>query len=123
MDIPLILMIAGIILVIISFFIGSSSRSHADDLEKVSISLHHETNSLKKRLRVIEEELMIGIGSMSSSQQNQKPKAKPVHEIIVNQILSLHAQGFSVNDIAQRSSLTKTEVIDVLRAKGVMVYD
>lgn len=120
MDIPLILIIIGIVLVIISFFIGNSNRSNADDLEKVSISLHHETSSLKKRLRILEEELMIGAGSMPSSKQNQGPKTKQVHEIIVNQILSLHAQGFSVNDIAQRSSLKNAEVIDVLRSKGVM---
>lgn len=120
MNIPLTLLIVGILLIIISFFIGNSSRSHADDLEKVSISLYQETSGLKKRLRVIEEELMIGIGSMASTKQSKKPKAKAVHEIIVNQILTLHTQGFSVKDIAQRSSLTDMEVIDVLRAEGVM---
>jgi len=46
-------------------------------------------------------------------------KNKPVHEIIVNQIFSLHTQGFSVEAIAKRSSLTTAEVTAVLRSKGV----
>lgn len=123
MDIPLLLVIVGIILVIVSFFIGSSTRSFADELEKVSISLHQETNGLKKRLRAVEDELMIGIGTMPTNkktQQSHAPKQKNIHEIIINQILSLHAQDFSVEDIAKRSSLTSMEVIDVLRSKGVM---
>lgn len=124
MDIPLILIIIGIITVIISFFIGSSTRSYADDLEKVSISLHQETNGLKKRLRTVEEELMIGVGTMPTPTNKQaqpvQHQPKPIHEIIVNQILSLHAQGFTTEEIAKRSSLTSIEVSEVLRSKGVI---
>lgn len=118
MDIPLLLVVIGLVMVIVSFFIGQSSRSNADELEKISISLHQESNSLKKRLRVVEEELMIGVGRMPVTSPQKQPK--PVHEIIVNQILSLHAQGFSTEDIAKRASLTNAEVQVVLRQKGVM---
>ena len=69
----------------------------------MSISLHQETNSLKKRLKTVEEELMIGIGQLPDNKQKQ-PMKKQVHEIIVNQIISLHTQGFSVDGIAKRSS-------------------
>ena len=119
MDFPLILIIIGLIAVIVSFFLGNSTEKHADELEKVSISLHQETSGLKKRLKAVEEELMISISPMSSGLQS-KTQAKPVHEIIVNQILSLKSQGFSVDDIAKRSSLTNGQVTSVLRAKGVI---
>ncbi len=119
MDIPIILLIIGLISVLASFFIGNSSTKQADELEKVSISLHEETNSLKKRLKVVEEELMIGVGSISSGSKGTT-KAKPIHEIIINQILSLHAQGYSVGDIAKRSSLSNADVIAVLQSKGVI---
>lgn len=118
MDTSIIVIIIGIVIVIVSFFIGNSARSFSDDLEKVSISLHQETNGLKKRLKAVEEELMIGIGQIPDNKQKQ-PKKKQVHEIIVNQILSLHTQGFSVEAIAKRSSLTSAEVSAVLRSKGV----
>ncbi len=119
MDFSLILIIIGLIAVILSFFIGNSTRTHSDELEKISISLHQETNGLKKRLKAVEEELMIGVGPMHKAGQPLK-KEKPVHEIIINQILSLNSQGFSVEDIAKRSSLTKAEVNAVLRSKGVI---
>ncbi|MDN4609038.1 hypothetical protein [Sporosarcina highlanderae] len=118
MDIPLILLSIGIILIILSFFFGKSSRKTEDEIEIISISLHQETNQLKKRLRAIEEELMIGVGPIPKGRQ---PKTKPVHEIIVNQILSLQAQGYSIPEIAKRSSLTDSEVLDVLRSRGVLI--
>lgn len=119
MDIPLILVIIGLVTVVISFFVGNSARADSDELEKVSISLHQETNNLKKRLKVIEEELMIGIGTVQTTNRGQQ-QVKPIHEIIVNQILSLQSQGFSTEDIAKRASLTSTEVNAVLRTKGVI---
>lgn len=122
MDISMILLIIGLISIIASFFIGNYSNKHADELEKVSISLHEETNGLKKRIRIVEEELMIGTQPMTSVNKRKMaspPKAKPIHNIIISQILSLHSQGYSVNEIAKRSSLSNEEVITVLHSKGV----
>lgn len=110
-----ILLIIGIICIIVSFFF-KNPRKQADELEDISISLHQETNQLKKRLRAVEEELLIDVNPVSISKQL---KTKPIHEIIVNQILSLHAQGYSISDIAKRSSLTNEEVMHVLQTRGV----
>lgn len=118
MDIELILLCIGLICIILSFFIGKSTRKSEEDIENISISLHHETNQLKKRLRAVEEELMIGVAPVTSG-QHQQQKQKPVHEIIINQILSLKAQGYSIPEIAKRSSLSDEEVIDVLKSRGV----
>ncbi|MCM3743356.1 hypothetical protein M3193_04325 [Sporosarcina luteola] len=123
MDIELILLSIGLICIILSFFIGKSTRKSEEEIENVSISLHQETNQLKKRLRAVEEELMIGAAPVTNGQQQQQQqqqrKQKPVHEIIINQILSLKAQGYSVPEIAKRSSLSNEEVIDVLKSRGV----
>ncbi len=123
LNVPIILFIVGIITSIASFFFGKSSSKYVDELEKVSISLHQETNSLKKRLKNVEEELMISATPVmfnDSIQQSLKPKTKAVHEIIVNQILSLHSQGYSINEIANRASLAKSDVQTVLQSKGVI---
>ncbi|MCG7336380.1 hypothetical protein MHZ95_14015 [Sporosarcina sp. ACRSM] len=118
MDISIILLIIGLICVIASFFAGNPSKKYEEELEKVSISLHQETSGLKKRLKVVEEELMIGVQPTTIPIKSKNP-TKPVHEIIVNQILSLHAQGYSTRDIAKRSSLSEAEVIAVLQSRGV----
>ncbi|AXH99007.1 hypothetical protein DV702_04225 [Sporosarcina sp. PTS2304] len=115
MDISLLLLIIGVVAVVASFFVGSNTRVLEDELEKVSISLHQETSNLKKRVRVLEEELMIA----APAQESFEAPKKPVHAIIVNQITSLHKQGYTVLEISQRSSLAEEEVIAVLRSKGV----
>jgi Mor family transcriptional regulator len=116
MDIEIILLSIGIISIILSFFIGNSNRKSEEEIENISISLHQETNQLKKRLKAVEEELMIGVGQVTTSRPQ---KTKPVHEIIINQILSLQAQGYSIPEIAKRSSLSNDEVRDVLKSRGI----
>ncbi|WP_438310934.1 hypothetical protein [Sporosarcina sp. FA9] len=118
MDFSIILIVIGLIAVFASFFLNNSGK-HADELEKVSISLHQETNGLKKRLKAVEEELMISINPISSNSRN-KIQEKPVHEIIVNQILSLKTQGYSIDEIADRASLTTEQVKSVLQSKGAI---
>lgn len=116
MDIALILLIVGVLAVLASFFIGNGNRAFEDELEKVSVSLHQETNNLKKRLRVLEDELMV---SPPVRENFTSAPKKPVHAIIVNQITSLHSQGYTIPEIARRASMPETEVTEVLRSKGV----
>lgn len=115
MILPLLFIGSGILLVVVSFIMQYKHRQENDEIEKVSISLHRETNALKKRLQIIEEELMITQNPAHSKEAEQKK----VHEIIVNQILSLHSQGFALDDIAKRSSLTTADVMRVLQSRGV----
>ncbi|WP_153732954.1 hypothetical protein [Sporosarcina obsidiansis] len=116
MDISLILLIIGVLAVLASFFVGNHSRTFEDELEKVSVSLHQETSNLKKRVRVLEEELMVTPPIQESFATAPK---KTVHAIIVNQITSLHSQGYTIHEIAQRASMSEDEVAAVLRSKGV----
>ncbi|ARJ37416.1 hypothetical protein CSV71_09915 [Sporosarcina sp. P21c] len=116
MDIPLILLSIGVLAVITSFFVGNKTRAMDDELENISISLHQETSNLKKRIRLLEEELMVA--SPSSEPPAPAPQ-KTIHAIIVNQITSLHKQGYTIPEIAKRASLSEKEVTEVLHSKGV----
>ena len=66
MDIEIILLTIGLVCIILSFFIGNSTRKNEEEIENISISLHQETNQMKKRLKAVEEELMIGVGPGSA---------------------------------------------------------
>ncbi|ARF15844.1 hypothetical protein [Sporosarcina ureae] len=116
MDIPLILLSIGVLAVILSFFVGNKTRAIDDELESVSISLHHETSNLKKRVRLLEEELMV---ASPAPEPIAVAPQKPIHAIIVNQITSLHKQGYTIPEIAKRASLSEREVTEVLHSKGV----
>jgi len=101
-------MIIGIILIGLSFLIKDSSKKVEAEVEELSFSLYQETSALKRRLKVIEEELLIESTKMTSPKKNTK---KPVvHEIIKSQVLELHKQGYSLKEISTRSSLTIEEV-------------
>lgn len=119
MDFSLLLILIGIIFVIISFFIGRKNVIDADEVEKISISLHQETHGLKKRIKLLEDELMMSMEPLNTSQA-KNANTGHIHEIIINQILSLNSQDFSVEDIAKRSSLSSEDVLRVLQTRGVM---
>lgn len=117
MSFPIILMGIGTAALLLSIFLGARP-SGSDEIEQVSISLYQETSQLKKRVKALEEELMMETGILPAVTHAQ-PQEKPVHSIIVSQITALHAQGYSVDEIAVRSSLPPSQVEDVLRTKGV----
>ncbi|MFJ5768613.1 hypothetical protein [Psychrobacillus sp. NPDC093180] len=112
MDFSVIIMIIGILLIVLSFLLKDSSKKVEAEVEELSFSLYQETSALKRRLKVIEEELLIESTKITSPKKNTK---KPVvHEIIKNQILELYKQGYSLKEISSRSSLTVEEVQSVI---------
>lgn len=119
MDLSLILIGLGIVFVIISFFIGRNHMIDAAEVERISVSLHQETHQLKKRIKTLEEELMLSMEPIDTG-KTKNASTGHIHEIIINQILSLNSQGFSIEDIAKRSSLSYEEVLRVLQSRGVM---
>lgn len=130
-----ILMIIGILFIILSFFLKDSAKKIEQDVEELSISIFQETNALKRRMKIVEEELMLEpdfqVKSSTTSQLNNfqqiqaqyKPQQtaasqKPIHEIIISQVLELNKQGLAIPDISLRSNLTEEQVRQVLTTRG-----
>ncbi len=70
------------------------------DLEELSINMIQEHYQLKKRLSLVEEEILVV--------QPQPIVHKPITEvnaILKNQVLNLHAQGIPLEQISTQSSL------------------
>lgn len=59
MELSIILMIIGIFFIIISLFLRDSAKKVEKEVEELSISIFQETNQLKRRLKIVEEELML----------------------------------------------------------------
>ncbi|WP_337989459.1 hypothetical protein [Lysinibacillus sp. JNUCC 51] len=144
LDLSIILMIVGILLIVVSFFFKNSSKKVEQDVEELSISIFQETNNLKRRIKIVEEELLLEPEFQVKSAQNNAipnpkvqqvmqavqqaaqasktgqaaPKTKPIHQIIVSQVLELNKQGLSVADISIRSNLTEEQVRQVIANGG-----
>lgn len=128
-ELSTILMGIGIVCIIISFFLKDSSARMEKDLEELSISIYQETNSLKKRLKMVEEELLLEPNFTVKSPAPPKkvmgtPKQPPVqqkveqpkviNEILRNQVIQLNKQGHTIEEISKMSTLSKDLVQAIL---------
>ena len=148
MDASLIIMVVGLAFMILSFFIQDSSKKTEKDLEELSISIYQETNNIKRRLKIVEEELLLEPNFKVQSPKAQvKPSpmatfqqvaeqvkaaqamnqplpqattsAKPVNGILVSQVIELNKQGLSIEEISKRSTLTSEQIQGILSNGGV----
>lgn len=137
MEFSIILMIIGIVCVIVSFFLKDSSKKIEKDLEELSISIYQETNSLKRRLKVVEEELLLEpnfqvkspIPNKTKSSFNQSfqlkqteaapaKNVKPINEILVRQVIELKKQGYTLQEMIKMSPLSEEQIRYILKNNG-----
>ncbi|MGG0658614.1 hypothetical protein [Rummeliibacillus pycnus] len=124
MDLSLILIIVGIIIIIASFFVGNKSKQVEKDVEELSLNFYQETHQLKRRLKVIEEELLIETQTFAKQKKKVSQKANPkvtingIHQILISQVLTLHKQGYNTDEISQRSSLSSEQVKAIIVSGG-----
>lgn len=131
MDFGIILMLTGIIIIFLSFFAKDPAKKVVQDVEDLSMSIYQETNKLNKRIKAVEEELMLE-ASLQFKPLPKKPTTattnetyteasaakKSINPIIMNQVLALHKQGLNTADISVRSNLTEAEVVSVIAQNG-----
>ncbi|RUL56971.1 MULTISPECIES: hypothetical protein [Lysinibacillus] len=136
MELSTILIFIGIICMILSFFLKDTSKKMEQDFEEFTISIYQETNSIKKRLKIVEEELLLEpnftVKSPISTKKSQeaykqaalaKTNSKPVqnkqiNEILVAQVIQLNKQGYPIDEISKMSTLTKDQILDILQNGG-----
>ncbi|MEI2665458.1 hypothetical protein [Rossellomorea sp. LJF3] len=97
----------SILLLVISFLQRDRYRDIEKDMEELSMNVLQEHYKLKKRISVLEEELMLD-GDMTIHKS-------PINEIIKNQVISLYKQGVKVDQITKQSTLSKQEVLSIIQ--------
>lgn len=133
MTLPNILMAVGIVCIVLSFFIKDRTKKVEKDVEDLSINIYQETNALKRRLKIVEEELLLD-GPMkmppkktqqayqqpiqSNIASSNKSAVKPINNILVSQVLALSKQGLTIEEIQKRSALTMEQIIHIIRNGG-----
>ena len=109
----------SIILFIISFFQRDSYKSLKDEFDQFTMQQVQENYLLKKKLRVLEEELLVNDIEAPSVPLKFKEEGsrnqREIHNIIKNQVLALAQQGKPMEQIAQQSSLSINEVYAILK--------
>ncbi|WP_456274036.1 hypothetical protein [Bacillus sp. AK031] len=106
------------LLFIISFFQRDRYKTLEKDVEELSMNFLQENYTLKKRLKVLEEELLMDEGPVFQSTASKRPKTK-VHEIVKNQVLALYGQGMELDQIAKQSALPINDVKEIIRSRDM----
>ncbi|KAB2338523.1 hypothetical protein F7731_02885 [Cytobacillus depressus] len=111
----------SLILLIISVFMKDPYKSIREELDQLSIQHIQDLYIVKKKLKVLEEELLVNDADFPFQSSTQTPtvknQKKEIHEIIKNQVCSLVQQGLTVEQIARQSSLSPSEVEWIISEK------
>lgn len=108
----------SLLLLILSFFLRDPIKDLRDEIDQLSIQQVQELYKIKKKLKVLEEELMIGeedfsfkpSSSIKETNTILSENAQPIHAIIKNQVWTLAASGVPIDQIANQSSLSISQV-------------
>lgn len=108
MELSSILMIAGIAVIIISLLFKDKSAKVERDVEDLSISIYQETNALKRRVKALEEELLVEpnfqVRKPSSDQQNSEQQAAfSSFQQVAAQVKAVQSYGTASKATPQKS--------------------
>ncbi|MCT2537564.1 hypothetical protein NC661_01260 [Aquibacillus koreensis] len=103
------LITVAIVLFILSFFMNDRFKQIEEQLEQLSISSLQDSYQLKKKMKILEEELL--------PEELIDPKfqtTKTVHSPLMQKINQMYRQGYSVNDIAKETELSEYDVHSIV---------
>jgi hypothetical protein len=106
------LIAAAILLLILSFFLKDPYKNIREEIDQVSIHQIQELYLIKKKLKVLEEELLVDGAAAKTA--GQPLSTGPVNPILKNQVLSLSQQGLSIDQISKQSSLSRNSVQEIV---------
>jgi hypothetical protein len=113
----IILLIAALLLFFLSFFLKDPYKQLREEVDQLSMQQLQEIYQIKKKLKILEEELLISEVELSpplSMDLSYSSEKKAIHDIIKNQVWSLAQQGTPIKQIAEQSSLTIGEVQTII---------
>ncbi|WP_017728331.1 hypothetical protein [Halalkalibacterium ligniniphilum] len=101
------LLILSIVLFILSFFRKDKTAELERQMENFSITLMQEIYQLKKKIRILEEELLIEQNPTSRSRSSSTAA-------LTEEVFQLYEAGYSIDEIAKSTGLNKPEVEQLL---------
>lgn len=123
----IILLGISLLVLLVSFFLRDPIKDLRNDLDQMSIQQVQELYKIKKKLKVLEEELMIGDEEFNSIHTPPMNRPFPegivtssvdsVHAIIKHQVWTLAGQGIPLDKIAAQSSLSVSQVQQIIKER------
>lgn len=123
--VTLVLLGISLLLLLLSFFLRDPIKDLREEIDQLSIQQVQELYKMKKKIKVLEEELMIGEEDFSFKSPSSVKEIKPIqnentpsiHAIIKNQVWTLAASGVPIDQIANQSSLSISQVQHIINER------
>lgn len=113
----------AIVLIGISFALKDRFKDLEEQIEQISLTTMQDSYQLKKKMRVLEEELLVDemsndlFSSQTQYEDNndssyQKRSTQPP---LVERVLHMYKQGYTTKDISEETSLQEHDIMTTLR--------
>lgn len=115
----------SLLLLLFSFFQKDPYQVLKEEIDQLTLQQVQELYQMKKKLKVLEEELLLTDDSFPTMSVSINKNQGEIHEIIKNQVRALAEQGKPIEQIASQSSLAVEDVYMILKeqADGGSVYE
>ncbi|MCH7321728.1 hypothetical protein LZ480_07460 [Solibacillus sp. MA9] len=128
MEISSIIMIVGIVFVVLSLFFKDKSSKLEKELDDLSINIYQETNSLKRRIKTLEEELLVEpnfqVKSPNLSQKKQQDAMGSFQQVAAQvkaaQFYGAHSQNTPKANSKPINSILVSQVL-ALNGQGLSI--
>lgn len=112
------LLVVGIILFIVSFYMNNRFDEIEEQIEQLSISVLQDRYLMKNKIKVLEEELLTNQPEFFTtlSNENEEMKNNSSHRqlSIIERIRDLHSKGFSIEEIEKEIGISKTDIQTII---------
>lgn len=106
------IIVIAVILIVLTFFMNDKFNELENQIEQNSISALQDTYQIKKKLKILEEELLT----------ESKPEPIPsIHghinnkPILIQKVYHLHQQGYSIDAISKQTDLSEHDIQTILK--------
>jgi uncharacterized membrane protein len=110
------LIVIAILLFVISFFLEDNVQQLEEQYEQFSISMMQDMYQLKKKMKVLEEELLTQVAHVDpkgpSPLMPDTVKNKP---LLIQKVYHLYQQGYSIEEISKQTHLEQADIKTILK--------
>ncbi|MDQ0351024.1 3-oxoacyl-[acyl-carrier-protein] synthase III [Alkalibacillus filiformis] len=114
------LLVIGLVLLIISFFMNSRFKEIETELEQLSMDHIQNQYVMNNKLKVLEEELLTGtinLGEYSSQHSKNDDLFKQKEPTVVKRVVGLFEDGYSFKEIEEQTGLSQDDIKVIVHQK------
>ncbi|WP_202409868.1 hypothetical protein [Halobacillus litoralis] len=102
-------------LFVLSFFMNDRMKELENQVEQVNMTMMQSNYQLKKKMKVLEEELLAEDLTQEIMKQHPKKKEAPKTLPLVDTVRSMYQKGYKTHYIAKQTNLSEHDVHSMIQ--------